>query len=441
MALINTDGIRFSNSTELLSKYGIIPRNTVSVFYQTNAPTGWTQFSTLDGNPGPPNINNRALRVVNGVGGASGGSITFTSAFPSTPIGITTTVNFSATIGAFTLTTNEIPSHTHNSGGSAQFVPSGAGSPYRLVQRNPVAYNTRVAVRTITNARVSVSYRQPVTYRQPVSNRQPQTYRRPVNVQQPRNYGQPNSGRNRYPFNFSVNSRQPFNRQQPNSGRRPYGFRYQFARRVPFGGSSRFEQRFAQPFNFRRPYFAGRSGNIRRPVGGSNRAATRVPSSFNIRNVSVIRNPANRQQPFSSRRPYSGRIPVSSPSSGRNRVPFNTQTPFSTRRPYNARVEVPFRVPISTRVVANQRVPVTYRQPVAYRVITRYPVINNVRYPTRVLAPGGTMRGTDTLGPVTGSEGGGGSHDHTFTGSPAPINSPFDLRVQYIDVIVCRFTD
>lgn len=94
---------------------------TVTVFYQATAPVGWTQVTTH---------NNKALRVVSGVGAGSGGSVAFTSAFASkTPAG---------TIGGTALTTAQIPSHTHNikttangtggGGGSGQFVASGGTS-------------------------------------------------------------------------------------------------------------------------------------------------------------------------------------------------------------------------------------------------------------------------------------------------------------------------
>ena len=53
---------------------GIIPSGTVMLFYQNNAPTGWTRIT---------NQNNKAIRVVGSGGGGTGGSNTFTSAFDS----------------------------------------------------------------------------------------------------------------------------------------------------------------------------------------------------------------------------------------------------------------------------------------------------------------------------------------------------------------------
>ena len=50
----------------------VIPTGSVMLFYQSAAPTGWTQLTTQ---------NNKALRVVSGTGGGTGGSNTFTTTF------------------------------------------------------------------------------------------------------------------------------------------------------------------------------------------------------------------------------------------------------------------------------------------------------------------------------------------------------------------------
>jgi len=50
----------------------LIPAGTVMLFYQADAPTGWTKLTSE---------NNKALRVVSGNGGSSGGNNTFTSMF------------------------------------------------------------------------------------------------------------------------------------------------------------------------------------------------------------------------------------------------------------------------------------------------------------------------------------------------------------------------
>lgn len=66
--------------------------NTAMLFVQTSAPTGWTKSTTHD---------NKALRVVSGTA-SSGGSVAFTTAFSS-----------GLSAGATTLSTAQIPSHSH----------------------------------------------------------------------------------------------------------------------------------------------------------------------------------------------------------------------------------------------------------------------------------------------------------------------------------------
>ena len=52
---------------------GVIPEDTAMLFYQSIAPTGWTQVTS--------SVNNRALRVTNSEGGNSSGNMGFTEAF------------------------------------------------------------------------------------------------------------------------------------------------------------------------------------------------------------------------------------------------------------------------------------------------------------------------------------------------------------------------
>jgi hypothetical protein len=78
---------------------------TVMLFAQTTAPTGWTKDVT--------NYNNSGLRVVTGTA-STGGSVDFTTAFASqTPTGSVSITSVTGSAGATTLTTAEIPSHTH----------------------------------------------------------------------------------------------------------------------------------------------------------------------------------------------------------------------------------------------------------------------------------------------------------------------------------------
>jgi len=86
------------------------PSGTAMLFAQTAAPTGWTKSTTH---------NNKALRVVSGTA-SSGGSVAFTTAFASQAVSGTVSVSASTgptaapvTVGDTTLSTPQIPSHTH----------------------------------------------------------------------------------------------------------------------------------------------------------------------------------------------------------------------------------------------------------------------------------------------------------------------------------------
>jgi len=104
-ATLTANGITFGDSTQLNSKYGIIPQSKSSVFWQGTAPVGWTKSTAH---------NNKALRVVSGAGGGSGGSSTFSSAFPTTTQkSFNVTLTVAGTVGNRTLTTPQIPSHNH----------------------------------------------------------------------------------------------------------------------------------------------------------------------------------------------------------------------------------------------------------------------------------------------------------------------------------------
>ena len=96
---------------------------TVMLFVQTSAPTGWTKNTAHD---------NKALRIVSGAAG-TGGSTAFTTVFTSRAT--------SGFVGATTLTTAQIPSHTHTipsntSGTQVGFAGGG---------RNPTGFSTGAA--------------------------------------------------------------------------------------------------------------------------------------------------------------------------------------------------------------------------------------------------------------------------------------------------------
>jgi len=91
-----------SNGTAWTSAAPSIPSGTVILFYQATAPTGWTQVTTQ---------NNKALRVVSGTGGGTGGTTAFSTVFANQTPTITTS---GLSAGATTLTTAQMPAHTHS---------------------------------------------------------------------------------------------------------------------------------------------------------------------------------------------------------------------------------------------------------------------------------------------------------------------------------------
>jgi len=87
-----------------LSLGGFAP-GTVMLFVQTAAPTGWTKSTTHD---------NKALRVVSG-SVTTGGTQNFTAVL-------------NGTVNATTLTTAQIPSHTHTGRNNSAAVAGGIGT-------------------------------------------------------------------------------------------------------------------------------------------------------------------------------------------------------------------------------------------------------------------------------------------------------------------------
>lgn len=98
---------------------------TAMMFVQTSAPTGWTKSTTHD---------NKALRVVSGTA-SSGGSVAFTTAFASQSV--------AGTVGNFTLTTNEIPSHLHGIPATTAGALVAGGETIPRSVSNPGTLNTR----------------------------------------------------------------------------------------------------------------------------------------------------------------------------------------------------------------------------------------------------------------------------------------------------------
>jgi hypothetical protein len=94
-----------------VSSEDYIPDGSVMVFFQANAPTGWTKVTTQ---------NDKTLRVVSGTGGGTGGDWAMTAGETSSSngahvhAGAAHTHSHNLAAGAHTLSTSEMPSHTHS---------------------------------------------------------------------------------------------------------------------------------------------------------------------------------------------------------------------------------------------------------------------------------------------------------------------------------------
>jgi hypothetical protein len=97
-------------------------------FNQTAAPTGWTKDTST---------NNAGFRLVSGTVG-SGGSVDFTTAFASqTPTGSVSVSSVSGSAGATTLSTPQIPSHSHNTN-----IDTSGPNPGRNATQNYGSFST-----------------------------------------------------------------------------------------------------------------------------------------------------------------------------------------------------------------------------------------------------------------------------------------------------------
>jgi hypothetical protein len=96
--------LRGDQTYAVVSSGTLIPAGTVMIFGQTSAPTGFTKLTDQD---------NAGLRVVSGTA-STGGSVNFTTAFASqTPTGSVSITAVSGSAGATTLSTPQIPAHSH----------------------------------------------------------------------------------------------------------------------------------------------------------------------------------------------------------------------------------------------------------------------------------------------------------------------------------------
>ena len=98
-AILGNGSVTFGDGTSLSTNP--IPSSTVMLFYQSSAPTGWTQVTSL---------NDYDMRITSSTGGSTGGTTAYSTVFSNQTPTITTS---GLSAGATTLSTSQMPSHTH----------------------------------------------------------------------------------------------------------------------------------------------------------------------------------------------------------------------------------------------------------------------------------------------------------------------------------------
>ena len=124
-----------------------VPSGATMLFYQSSAPTGWTQVTSQ---------NNKALRVVSGSGGGTGGSNSFTSAFAGSR-----SISVSGSGSASGTTDNDGSGTTGSDGGESVSI-SGSVSGNCSGTQVMYANTTNVALSTAQLASHSHQYHAPL---------------------------------------------------------------------------------------------------------------------------------------------------------------------------------------------------------------------------------------------------------------------------------------
>lgn len=117
-----------------MSGVSSIPSGTTALFYQSSAPTGWTQNTNSS-------LNETCLRVVTGSGGGTGGTDTATTVFGASKTTASQTLPFtinnpgtlSGSLGDTSVSTPQIASHNHSVTGQ-----SGSGIGQNRPRGGPV---------------------------------------------------------------------------------------------------------------------------------------------------------------------------------------------------------------------------------------------------------------------------------------------------------------
>lgn len=173
MATLTSTGIKFSATDQINTRRWIFQgssdpggaAHTNWIFYQASAPTGWTKRT---------DHNNKALRVVSGTGGGSSGTQPFTTVMSSS-LAYTGTLTSSKETGGTSLTTDQIPSHSHSDFGNifgavpAVYNPDGSFAYWNGGAVRRAGGWTRVSPDTGNNTPAGVGHYHPFSANAPVS--------------------------------------------------------------------------------------------------------------------------------------------------------------------------------------------------------------------------------------------------------------------------------
>ena len=502
MSILQADGLEFGDGSILESLYGIIPQDKRMIFYQAAAPTGWTKLTQVSA-PGDLDgsairVTSGSGGSVVGTTDFTSAMPATPKAFDSVSPAIA-----AGSVGPHTLTLSELASHDHQIGASevddGPPAPTAYQAPATASYPDRVPYTAQRAYQQPSVYQQPVIYQQPDSYRQPqtrqsvVPQQNPGFYQQPSNPRNQEPYQQPVLVNNpsRYTQNRRVAQPSPTRSPGTTNGRGQVSF--QQTRFQPNPQNRSFRQRIAGSPRYQQPQPVSRQqtrngrkrrrpnarpdrrrqGRTRRQPRNRRPQARQHPKTTQVSNPITAyfrsRNPDTYQHQFNARRtaPLQGQGPVRVPQQRqtkiqqnraqnrnvqnitparrtvprRNPIPTQTSTPFrnpsSFRQPSNTNVSANKRVTANTNVNANTNVPVRVTQ------VYQQSNINYSPYPQPLIVPGDQIRGDNTNGPDTALVGGGNAHTHPFTGDDfgPQISAPsgFNLRVQYIDVIVCSF--
>ena len=118
-----------------VSSEDYIPDGSVMVFFQANAPTGWTKVTTQ---------NDKTLRVVSGTGGGTGGDWAMSAGETTSShgghvhSGAAHNHSHNLSAGSHTLSVSQMPSHSHSSGINGQSSNAVSQSPQTRGGNNPI---------------------------------------------------------------------------------------------------------------------------------------------------------------------------------------------------------------------------------------------------------------------------------------------------------------